>query len=129
MRASLPFNRASDRFDVIFLRNVMLYFSQETRKTLLAGIHQTVDDLFGGDKTADFERVDPARAAADYARLTEEFKLADAAVVHASLDDTFTHNNELMSLRLIYLHMIEEYARHLGHADLLREQIDGATGE
>jgi chemotaxis protein methyltransferase CheR len=36
----LPFNRADDRFDVIFLRNVMLYFSQETRKTLLAGIHR-----------------------------------------------------------------------------------------
>ena len=31
--------------------------------------------------------------------------------------------------RLIYLHMIEEYARHIGHADFLREQIDGATGE
>jgi hypothetical protein len=46
-----------------------------------------------------------------------------------SLDDEFTHNGEVMSLRLIYLHMIEEYARHLGHADLLREQIDGATGE
>jgi len=38
--ASLPFNRAEDRFDVIFLRNVMLYFSQETRKILLAGIHR-----------------------------------------------------------------------------------------
>jgi chemotaxis protein methyltransferase CheR len=36
----LPFSRATDRFDVIFLRNVMLYFSQETRKTLLAGIHR-----------------------------------------------------------------------------------------
>ena len=36
----LPFNRSSDRFDVIFLRNVMLYFSQDTRKTLLAGIHR-----------------------------------------------------------------------------------------
>jgi chemotaxis protein methyltransferase CheR len=36
----LPFNRAGDRFDVIFLRNVMLYFSQETRRTLLAGIHR-----------------------------------------------------------------------------------------
>jgi chemotaxis protein methyltransferase CheR len=34
-----PFNRTEDQFDVIFLRNVMLYFSQETRKTLLAGIH------------------------------------------------------------------------------------------
>jgi len=36
----LPFNRADDRFDVIFLRNVMLYFSQETRKHLLANIHK-----------------------------------------------------------------------------------------
>ena len=38
----LPFNRAEDRFDVIFLRNVMLYFSQETRKILLAGIHRVL---------------------------------------------------------------------------------------
>jgi len=36
----LPFNRSDDRFDVIFLRNVMLYFSQETRRTLLAAIHR-----------------------------------------------------------------------------------------
>jgi hypothetical protein len=33
-----------------------------------------------------------------------------------------------MSVRLIYLHMIGEYAGHTGHADFLREQIDGATG-
>jgi hypothetical protein len=47
-----------------------------------------------------------------------------------SLDDEFTHNATARScLRLIYLHMIEEYARHVGHADLLREQLDGATGE
>jgi chemotaxis protein methyltransferase CheR len=36
----LPFRRGEDRFDVIFLRNVMLYFSQETRRTLLANIHR-----------------------------------------------------------------------------------------
>jgi chemotaxis protein methyltransferase CheR len=39
---TLPFNRVTDRFDIIFLRNVMLYFSQETRKTLLAGIHRVL---------------------------------------------------------------------------------------
>lgn len=33
------------------------------------------------------------------------------------------------NLRFIHLHMIEEYARHCGHADLLRERIDGATGD
>jgi len=38
----LPFNRTDDRFDIIFLRNVMLYFSQETRRPLLAGIHKVL---------------------------------------------------------------------------------------
>ena len=37
---SLPFNRSTDRFDVIFLRNVMLYFDQPTRRALLAGVHR-----------------------------------------------------------------------------------------
>lgn len=42
---SLPFNRFGQRFDVIFLRNVMLYFSTETRRTLLSGIrHLLADD-------------------------------------------------------------------------------------
>jgi hypothetical protein len=36
---------------------------------------------------------------------------------------------EPFSLRWIYTHMIEEYARHNGHADLIRERIDGATGD
>jgi hypothetical protein len=34
-----------------------------------------------------------------------------------------------IALRWIMIHMIEEYARHNGHADLLREQVDGAVGE
>lgn len=37
--------------------------------------------------------------------------------------------DDLPSLRWIVVHMIEEYARHNGHADLLRESIDGSTGE
>ena len=36
---------------------------------------------------------------------------------------------ERFSLRWVVLHMIEEYARHNGHADLIREGIDGVTGE
>lgn len=38
-------------------------------------------------------------------------------------------DNEPVSLRWITVHMIREYARHTGHADFLRERIDGATGE
>jgi hypothetical protein len=47
-----------------------------------------------------------------------------------SLDDVGTERatGEPVSLRRIMVAMIGEYARHVGHADLLREQIDGATG-
>ncbi|MEU3223312.1 DinB family protein [Streptomyces sp. NPDC006976] len=79
-------------------------------------------------KDADFEDLDPARAAEDYAQLVEECRLADEIVAGASLDDSFTHNGEVYSLRLIHVHMIGEYARHIGHADLVRERLDGVTG-
>jgi uncharacterized damage-inducible protein DinB len=45
-----------------------------------------------------------------------------------SLDDTGTFLGQKVNLRSIYVHLIEEYARHNGHADLLRERIDGTTG-
>ena len=46
-----------------------------------------------------------------------------------SLDDCVPHPRMgQVSLRWIYVHMIEESARHAGHADILREQTDGATG-
>ncbi|MET7645555.1 DinB family protein [Streptomyces sp. NPDC005426] len=80
-------------------------------------------------KDADFEDLDPARAAEDYARLVEECRLADEIVAGASFDDTFVHNGEVFSLRLVHVHMIGEYARHIGHADLLRERLDGVTGD
>ena len=53
-----------------------------------------------------------------------------SAVAGRGLDETFFHSvrDVRMSVRWVYLHMIEEYARHNGHADLLRERIDGATG-
>ena len=48
----------------------------------------------------------------------------------ASLDDTFERPSRgTIDLRWIMLHMIEETARHNGHADIMREQIDGATGD
>ena len=46
-----------------------------------------------------------------------------------SLDVEVPHHDEPISLRELLVHMIEEYARHAGHADLLRECIDGRTGQ
>jgi len=53
-------------------------------------------------------------------------------VAEHDLDDLSVHRNrdgEQWSLRWILCHLIEETARHNGHADLLRESIDGAVGE
>lgn len=44
------------------------------------------------------------------------------------LTDTFGRSQPY-TLRWVYLYLIKEYARHLGHADLLRERVDGAVGE
>ncbi|WSA74849.1 DinB family protein [Streptomyces sp. NBC_01799] len=92
---------------------------------------QSLDPMYepAQGKDADFEDLDPARAADDYARLVEECRLADAVIADASLDDTFTHDGEVFSLRLVHVHMIGEYARHIGHADLVRERLDGVTGD
>jgi uncharacterized damage-inducible protein DinB len=79
---------------------------------------------------ADFDDVDAADAEADLAAFAAEVEQARAAVAGRSLDDTFvspTRKTEI-SLRWVYTHMVEEYARHNGHADLLRERIDGTTG-
>jgi hypothetical protein len=77
----------------------------------------------------DFDDVDPQHAEADYTAYLAECADADAAVADRGLDETFQHRDGPMDLRWIYLHMIEEYARHNGHADLLRECIDGVTGD
>jgi uncharacterized damage-inducible protein DinB len=80
---------------------------------------------------AEFENVDAATAEQDYAIFLKEVDLARAAVADRDLDDTYhnAYRNAPMDLRWIFLHMIEEYARHNGHADLIRERIDGATGD
>jgi uncharacterized damage-inducible protein DinB len=79
----------------------------------------------------EFDDVDPAYAERDFDTYRREVEAARAAAAGRSLDDTFVHRYRQveMSLRWMYLHMIEEYARHNGHADLFRERIDGATGE
>lgn len=47
----------------------------------------------------------------------------------AELDAMSAHHDVSVSLRWVLLHMVEELARHLGHADLMRERVDGATGD
>ena len=46
-----------------------------------------------------------------------------------SLAKTGSYDGQIFSLRYVLGHMIEEYARHNGHADLIRERLDGSVGE
>ncbi len=96
-------------------------------RELIAG--EQLEPMFApelGDD-ADFEALDPARAEADYERLLKECRLADEALAAASYDNTITARAGVMSVRAVVVHLIEEYAQHNGHADLLRERVDGTT--
>jgi uncharacterized damage-inducible protein DinB len=77
---------------------------------------------------ADFDETDPARAEEDFEIYRAERRAVDAALEGASLDETFTLGDKTMSVRWMWQHLVEEYARHNGHADLLREAIDGSAG-
>jgi uncharacterized damage-inducible protein DinB len=79
-------------------------------------------------KDHDFDDVRAADALSALQRLQEEWRSADEAVRGMAFDDTFDVDGEAFSLRMTYVHMIGEYARHNGHADLLREALDGVTG-
>jgi hypothetical protein len=97
---------------------------------------EDVPDLYSTDecRDADFndlENADPAEAFVTWrAQCDRAREIAGAA----SLDDVMPVRKpqdprKEFSLRWILTHMIEEYARHNGHADLLREAIDGQTGD
>jgi hypothetical protein len=76
----------------------------------------------------DYDDLDPARAKQEYEQLVDEWRHADAAAAGRDLDDTFASGGEVFALRIVYLHLIGEYARHCGHADIVREHLDGVTG-
>jgi uncharacterized damage-inducible protein DinB len=101
------------------------------RRTLAS---EAVATVYGSDRddgdSADLLAADPA---GDLQRFRDEVDRCRAvAAQHLDLDATAVGirggQSVQVSLRWIYVHMIEEYARHNGHADLLRERVDGATG-
>lgn len=83
------------------------------------------------DRDADFTQYNEGTALADVALHGEE--LVQVRAHAAGVADLNTRlpglrHGQALNLRWVYTHMIEEYARHLGHVDLLRECLDGRTG-
>jgi hypothetical protein len=95
----------------------------------------TVEPIFygpahpDGDDDGDFHPPPDATLADALAIYWTEIAAADAIFADAALDDIERRDRAMYSLRWILVHLIEEYARHCGHADLLRQAIDGSTGD
>ncbi|WP_336212072.1 DinB family protein [Nonomuraea sp. LPB2021202275-12-8] len=103
-----------------------------------AWFRRMIDDedvplLYGKEQRpdADFEDVDQASAEETFATWRTEIELARKVSAGLSLDAVAKRQRagNDVSHRRILVHLIQEYARHNGHADLLRERIDGVTGE
>jgi uncharacterized damage-inducible protein DinB len=99
------------------------------RRTFLS-VPEMVFRYDGGSDNpdAEFEPLDDTDWESDLAAWLEECDASRATVSGRLLDEVGSRRGTAVSLRWIYVHMIEEYARHNGHADLIRELIDGSTG-
>ncbi len=101
-------------------------------RRVLAG--EAADPLFSSPDDPDgaFEgaTADPDALAAAWSAWHAETAFADHFTARAAHLDVEGHDawRGTVSLRWVLVHMIEEYARHNGHADLLRERLDGAIG-
>jgi uncharacterized damage-inducible protein DinB len=65
----------------------------------------------------------------DWSRAVVQAQLSQGEVAALSRPHAAWGRQDPVSLRWVLVHMIEEYARHNGHADLMRESIDGQTGD
>ena len=82
------------------------------------------------DDDWDGARADDALVAEAWQAWRDEVAFAEQYVDRTEdLGTMGTHHGEAVPLRDVLVHMIEEYARHCGHADLLRECIDGRVGQ
>ena len=87
--------------------------------------------LFDHASDEAFAAVDAATGEAAFATWSHEVNASRRIAAEHELDaiGSIPPDGPSLTLRWVLVHMIDEYARHLGHADLLREAIDGATGE
>jgi hypothetical protein len=83
----------------------------------------------GEEPDPDLVLPDDADFETDVATWEAECEHSRQVIEAHGLDDRGLAGGRPVSLRWICLHMLEEYARHNGHADLLRELVDGAVGD
>jgi hypothetical protein len=99
----------------------------------MAGLDVALHFQSGDEPDGDFDGAtgDPAVVAQAWQVWRDECAFTDEFVASAADLDLVCdlHGHGVISLREVLVHMVEEYARHNGHADLLRECIDGRVGQ
>jgi uncharacterized damage-inducible protein DinB len=98
------------------------------QRVLLGDVATTFIWRTPGVADSELEPLDDADWEADLAAWQAESEASRRAAASRELDDTGLMDDQPCSLRWIYAHMIEEYARHNGHADLIGELVDGGVG-
>lgn len=108
-----------------WFRNILV--AEQTASLFCGDSHPT------GDPDGDFHVTATDTQSVSIAQLRAEISIADVNLTKFKLDDMATRESRpgtgVPNVRWIVVHMIEEYARHCGHADLIRECIDGAKSE
>jgi uncharacterized damage-inducible protein DinB len=103
------------------------WFERDLLGTDMSLVYSSQDDW-----DADFKELNSDPVEEVFRRFEEECARSRANLGRYSLDDVASRrrpNGEPVSVRWIVVHMLEESAWHNGHADLLRERIDGLTGD
>jgi Protein of unknown function (DUF664) len=108
----------------------MTFVEQVWFETTFAGVRTTEYYKTEGDRDADFNDLESEAAETVFDLYVKAVKTSDELVLGHSLDEhaAVERRGRDADLRWIYVHMIEEYARHCGHADIIRELIDGTKG-
>jgi uncharacterized damage-inducible protein DinB len=119
------------RTSTLTLLGLVRHLTEVERGWFLPFLGEPVTELYctEADPDGDFRGVAHADAEADLARYGETVDSISDRLRRHRLDELEEGGETTYNLRWILTHMIEEYARHNGHADLLREAVDGTRGE
>jgi hypothetical protein len=121
---------ATSRLSLLGIIRHMTFVEQVWFETTFAGRDTSDYYKTDGDRDADFNDLDSAALEVVIDLFLKSVKVSRELSAGHSLDELAKNprRGREVHLRWIYVHLIVEYARHNGHADLIRELVDGTTG-
>jgi hypothetical protein len=120
----------TSRLSLLGIVRHMTFVEQQWFETSFSGRETTAYYKSAADRDLDFNDLDGESVENVVALFERTLEVSRAVVAEHGLDEVTANpsRGRYVDLRWVLIHMIEEYARHCGHADLIRELIDGVTG-